>query len=46
MVTVVALPIYYELRGRRGGVASLLGPVWLPWGRGPSPAFCVAAVVV
>jgi len=34
MNAVGALPFPWALYGRRGGVASFLGPVWPPWGRG------------
>jgi len=37
-------PTSWAQYGRRGGVACSLGPVWLPWGRGPSPGFRMAAV--
>jgi len=30
--------------GCRGGVDCPLGPIWPPWGRGRSPAPCLAAV--
>jgi len=34
MDAVWAWPVSWAPYGRRGGVASALGPVWPPWGRG------------
>jgi len=44
MATVGAWPVSWAPYGRRGGVASPLGPVCLPWGRGRSPGPRMAAM--
>jgi len=44
MAAVGALPVPWDLYGRRGAVADPLGPVWRLWGRGRSPGQRMAAV--